>query len=345
MKAIVVDIGGTNLRVALFEHNQLKQIKRDKVCSFAVSKLKGQELYQAFLSQLESTLLPYLEQYPDCPLAIAFPGPVSPSGMVTSAPTLWGDEVRRVDFLGDCKKRFQRRVVLMNDISAAVWRYAGKSVGKSADKSAETSLKGSEDFCLFTISSGVGNKVFLGGKVLLNEHGLGGELGHCQLAFDEYALPCDCGGSGHLGALASGRGIEQLSRHMASAAPAEFAVSELARLCREDISQIDTRKFIAALQSGDEFCRRVLKRSQHYLVQAMSHLYHSIGIKRFIFIGGFCCAAGQLYLDNLKQVVREFSWFGLAESDMENMCRLGALDDDHSLLGLGHYLSGGAYDA
>jgi len=341
MKAIVVDIGGTNLRVALFEHNQLKQVKRGKVCGFAVSQLKGEELYQAFLSQLESSLSAYLQQYPDCPLAIAFPGPVSPSGLVSSAPTLWGSEVGRVDFLGDCKKLFQRRVVLMNDISAAVWRYANTSMNTCMNSRDE---KQDKDFCLFTISSGVGNKVFLDGKLLLNDQGQGGELGHCQLAFDEYALPCDCGGSGHLGALASGRGIEQLSRHMASAAPAEFASSELACLCREDISKIDTRNFIAALHSGDEFCRRVLRRSQHYLVQAMSHLYHSIGIKRFIFIGGFCCAAGQLYLDNLRQVVREFSWFGLADSEMENMCQLGALDDDHSLLGLGHYLSGGAYD-
>ncbi|WDE11118.1 ROK family protein [Thalassomonas haliotis] len=337
MKAIVVDIGGTNLRVALFEQEQgqpgqLKQVKREKVCSFAVSQVKGQALYRAFLSQLEACLHPYLSQYPDCPLAIAFPGPVSPSGVVSCAPTLWGEELRQVDFLDDCKNLFRRHVVLMNDISAAVWRYA--------DHGSHENTSGN-DFCLFTISSGVGNKVFSGGKVLLNDQGQGGELGHCQLAFDEYALRCDCGGYGHLGALASGRGIEQLGRHMASKAPAQFSSSALARLCGGDIDRIDTRKLVSALHQGDEFCHQVLSRSQHYLVQAMSHLYHSIGIKRFIFIGGFCCAVGLVYLESLKRVVRQFSWLGLGGEDIESMCRLGASDDDHSLLGLGYYLSGG----
>lgn len=323
MNGIVVDIGGTNLRIGFFEDGVLKDVKRCKVRSFAVSEEKGLALYRAFLSQLSLSLQYYLEKYPQCPIGIAFPGPISPDGVVSSAPTLWGNEVHNVAFLDDCKQLFKRPIIVMNDISAAVWRYA-KDVAAN--------------FCLFTLSSGVGNKVFCDGNVMLNEEGQGGELGHCQVAFDEYALPCDCGGKGHLGALASGRGIEQLSRHIANKEFTAFSSSKLGLLCQGEIEKIDSHKFVSALHLEDKFSERILEQSQHYLVNAMSNIYHAIGIKRFIFIGGFCCAVGQQYLSSLNKVVKEHSWFGLSVDAMESMCQLGALDDDHSLIGLGHYL-------
>jgi glucokinase len=76
----------------------------------------------------------------------------------------------------------------------------------------------------------------------------------------------------------------------------------------------------------------------------MSNIYHSIGIKRFIFIGGFCCAVGQQYLQSLNQVVKKHDWLGLSVDAMENMCQLGALDDDHSLIGMGNYLMEYSYN-
>lgn len=328
MKFIVVDVGGTNLRVGVFNNDlpvglQLIDVQRMPVQSLAVTQASGDKLYQHFLQQLKNSLQPYLTRHPDSPVGISFPGPVTPEGVVTSAPTLWGDELHNIPLLTDCQKLLQRPVVMLNDISAAVWRYAELY---------------NDDFCLYTISSGVGNKVFRHGEILLNEQGQGGELGHCQVAFDEFALPCDCGGSGHLGALASGRGVQQLAQFMASLDPSGFKCSRLGKLCESDFKVIDTLKIVSALQRKDPFTVDVLKRSQRYLVSTMSQLYHAIGIKKFLFIGGFCRALGELYINSLRSVVNEFQWFGLSKYDKNNMCQLGVLDDDHSLLGMGLFM-------
>ena len=325
---IVVDVGGTKLRVGVFDSERpadsaLTQVKRVKVLSLEVTNDTGIDLYQNFIVQLQECLEPYLSQYPDSPVGISFPGPVTPDGVVTSAPTLWGDELHNIHLLEDCRRLLKRDVVVLNDISAAVWRYADIM---------------SEDFCLYTISSGVGNKVFRQGEVLLNETGMGGELGHCQVAFDEYALPCDCGGKGHLGALASGRGMIQLTRFEASRNPKGFKKSALHKLCMGKPEYINTHKLVAAIQEGDEFCNQVLQRSQRYLVTTMSNLYHSIGIKRFVFIGGFSGALGDTYLKSLQAVVSEFEWFGMSPEEVGKLCRMGYQDDDHSLIGMGLYL-------
>ncbi|UAA39738.1 ROK family protein [Paraneptunicella aestuarii] len=328
MTYIVVDVGGTNLRVGVYDSERpadsaLTQVKRVKVQSLEVTNDTGENLYRQFLDQLQECLEPYLRQYPDTPVGISFPGPVTPEGIVTAAPTLWGDELHNIPLLQDCRKLLERDVVVLNDITAAVWRYADIM---------------SEDFCLYTISSGVGNKVFRQGEVLLNERGMGGELGHCQVAFDEYALPCDCGGSGHLGAVASGRGMVQLTRFMASLDPKGFKKCRLHELCLGKPEYINTHKLVAALLQGDEFCTEVMKKSQRYLVTTMSNLYHAIGIKRFVFIGGFSVALGDVYLRSLQSIVAEFQWFGLDKEELPKLCRMGYKDDDHSLIGMGRYL-------
>lgn len=327
MLSIVVDIGGTNLRVGIFKDNTLAEVRRFKVHNLAnIGNTDGKILYQNFIQQLSTVLGPYLATYPDAPLAIAFPGPINKDGIVLSAPTLWGNHITNVPLLKDFENIFNRKTILMNDLSAATWRYAAQTV---------------EDFCLITISSGIGNKVFRKGEILVNDAGQGGEMGHCQVSMDKYALPCDCGGYGHLGALASGRGIVQLARHESRLNFDKFLPSTLGVICQEDIEKITPYKIVEALKKEDIFTREILNISQGFLVTAMCHLYHAIGIKKFIFIGGFCCAVGPRYVENLNRLLSKQHWFGLSKKEQNSLCQMGQLDDDHSLIGLGLYLEKG----
>ncbi|ACE82709.1 ROK family protein [Cellvibrio japonicus] len=324
MDSIVVDIGGTNLRCGIFAKGQLQQVSRTKVNNFInASSAEPRALYQSFMDQLASALSPYLRDYPDYPLALSFPGPISPQGVVYSAPTLWGNHLQNIPFLEDCSALLGRRVLLMNDISAAVWRYVESQ---------------QDAFCIFTISSGVGNKIFRQGNVLLGELGQGGELGHHRVEYGDRALPCDCGGKGHLGAMASGRGLVQLAKHLAGEQGSSFARSYLGNLVQHNPAAITSEYLVIALKQDDPFCREVLVSSQQYLVQVMSSLYHAMGLQRFIFIGGFVAALGDIYLSSLRQLLVQESWFGLTVEDMSRVCELGALDDDHSLIGLGRYM-------
>lgn len=324
MGSIVIDIGGTNLRCGVFERGELRQVRRTKVRNY-INELDTNPvlLYGSFMEQLGSALEPYLRDYPDYSLAIAFPGPIDASGVVYEAPTLWGGHLKNIPFRADCITRFGREVILMNDISAAVWRYA------ESDK---------DVFCLFTISSGVGNKIFRHGEVLLSEQGCGGELGHHVVEQGELALACDCGGKGHLGAMSSGRGIVQLAKFSALKNRENFIKSHLAALTQVDPDFITSEKLVQAMQCGDLFSLQVLAHSQRYLIDVMSSLYHAMGLQRFIFIGGFVSALGGIYIDCLRKQLVQQPWFCLTAETMFSICELGVLDDDHSLIGLGRYV-------
>lgn len=324
MGSIVVDIGGTNLRCGIYTDGCLQQVTRTKVKNFINSDADDPyALYHHFMEQLAGALEPYLRDFPDYPLALSFPGPIDAQGVVYKAPTLWGHHLESVPFRDDCVARFGRRVVLMNDISAAVWRYVDAK---------------DDSFCLFTISSGVGNKIYRGGEVLLSPQGHGGELGHHVVARGEFALPCDCGGKGHLGAVSSGRGLVQLAKHMAVSQAAGFKQSALGTLSSMNAEAITSEMLVRTLAAGDAFSMDVLTRSQAYLVDVMSALYHAMGVQKFIFIGGFVAALGEPYIANLRRLLAEQSWFCLSPAEMNSLCTLGALDDDHSLIGLGRYL-------
>ena len=87
--------------------------------------------------------------------------------------------------------------MVLNDLAAAGFRYVAE---------------GLSDFAIVTVGSGVGHKVFLGGRPLAGVNGRGGEIGHLRVDFSADALACDCGGFGHVGGLASGRGAVALVR-------------------------------------------------------------------------------------------------------------------------------------
>ena len=322
MVSIVVDVGGTNLRLACYDGTSITQVRRVPVENFLRHPdLHGARLYRAFLDQLDQEIRGLLAAYPSAPVGLAFPGPIGPDGSALSAPTLWGDRVNRVPLQADLEQQLGRQIHVMNDISAAAWRYA------SADN---------DEFCLITISSGIGNKVFRKGAILINDQGLGGEIGHCQVAEGADALPCDCGGHGHLGAVASGRGTLRLARLYADRHPDILARSPLAACSSADWTTFD---LVAALKQDDAFAWLVCEAAQRYLVVALRYLYHWIGVRRFILIGGFATAIGAPYIDRLNRLLARESWFGLSADALQEMCTLGADDDDHSLIGMGRYLA------
>ncbi|MEU6476597.1 ROK family protein [Streptomyces sp. NPDC047017] len=65
-------------------------------------------------------------------------------------------------------------------------------------------VAGEPDVLGMTLGTGVGGALWLGGALLDGPHGAAGEIGHIP-GFG--ALPCSCGGRGHLETLAAGRSV------------------------------------------------------------------------------------------------------------------------------------------
>jgi C7-cyclitol 7-kinase len=327
---LVIDIGGTNLRSAVFDaaRGELLDVRRGAVESFLTHPhLTAAELCERLIAQLEQIALEHQARVPISGVGISFPGPVNQDGEVHSAATLWGSGAPTVPLRLRLQQRLNMPVVVMNDISAAVYRYRPRF---------------DQDFAVITVSSGIGNKVFAAGKLLLNQRGLGGELGHHRVVTGEDALPCDCGGLGHLGAIASGRGAERLAQRWAAREPSRFAASRLFGLTAGAADRIDTRALVQAIRAGDALACDVLRFGQAHLAASIALLYNAIGVERFLFIGGFCLALGEAYVAQLRERMGEADLFGLPPQRRDAMIVLGEDDDDHSLLGLGRYFADGS---
>ncbi len=322
-----MDVGGTTLRTAryLTASGDLRSPRRVPTESLALHPdLPAVALQHRVVEQIAAQAEQAVHDGDATAVGIAFAGPIAATGEVLAAPTIWGAGGDRINLSGLLEERLGVRVMVVNDLTAAVWRY----------------VRGPDEppFCLITVSSGIGNKVYWGGQVLLDPGGHGGELGHWTCRLGPAAPRCDCGGRGHLGALASGRGVLAAARSAASAFPAEYRTSALGRMVPNP-ADLNNTTLSEAICAGDLFATKVLTRSLRPLAEAITSVFCAIGVRRFRVIGGFAQSIGTRYAQLLTETLYEIGCFGLPSSDIDQMIVMGEPDDDHGLIGVGRLLT------
>ena len=282
MRALVLDIGGTFTRAGIYDlaSGQLTRSLRGRTPG-GTDRARLYDLVVALSLELD---LPHPEV-----LSVAFAGPVDPVGVALQAPTIWGaggaEPVR-----ARLAQRFPgARIRVMNDLTAA-----GLCFRRQAH----------EDLCVVTVSSGIGHKLFLGGRPILGPRGRGGELGHVRVDFGPEAPRCDCGGVGHLGAVASGRASRWQAVLQQRAAPAAWARSALAG----PPEALDNEVLAAAFRAGDPVAGQLVFRLAAPLGQALAALHAAVGVERFVIMGGFAHALGDRYLALLAEAADASVW-------------------------------------
>lgn len=317
---LVIEVGGTTLRAARYD--PLRRTLHDRRTAATPNSLGGgadpQHRVLAAVARLGAAASP---GRPDV-AAVAYPGPVDAHGRVLAAPTVLGRSGEPPFPLRDaCAALWPGTAVsVLNDLTAAGYRYVGA---------------GLRDFAIITIGSGIGHKVFLDGRPLLGPAARGGEIGHLRLDYDRDAPRCDCGGVGHLGGLASGRGTVALVRRRAVRRPAEFRTSALAGT---DPARLDGPAVAAAYRAGDAFTTAAVGEGVRYLGQALAAVHLDTGVERFLLVGGFAAALGARYRGRVAVAAAEASW--AVGQDWDAMIALGAPDDDSALLGAGLVATG-----
>ncbi|MFC7922386.1 ROK family protein [Streptomyces cinereoruber] len=323
----VMDVGGTTLRVGTFDARgggRLSDVRRTPVDGMAghpgapVPVLQRQVVDQ-IVREAERQAGTRPGTAPAA-LAVAFAGPVARDGTVLGAPTVWGAGGAPVPLREILSARLCAPVLVVNDLTAAAWRYATESP---------------VPFCLLTISSGIGNKVFRDDEVLLDVEGHGGELGHWTCDRSPDAPLCDCGGRGHLGAIASGRGVLAAVRRAAASDPVGYARSAPARAGAADPCLLGNPGIARAVRDGDPFTTAVLRSTLVHLAAAVGGVFASIGIRRYVLMGGFALAIGERYRELLVEELVRQGCFGLTAAQVDAMVVLGEDDDDHGLIGAG----------
>jgi 3-dehydroquinate synthetase/predicted NBD/HSP70 family sugar kinase len=324
--SLVFDVGGTNLRAALYHpaSNSLSQItSRSTPNHWTMPGATVVEIRKRLLQEMHALSIEVLEGRQPSTVSIAFAGPTDPQGKVLAAPTVWGASEQPIDLITELTTLWpSARIALLNDISAAGYRYLRDEC---------------EDFCIVTVSSGIGNKVFIRGKPLTGPAGRGGEIGHVQVDFSPDAPACDCGGRGHLGAISSGRGTLLMARQLAGLDLDGFANSVLGHRLRTDLNSLTNADIVTAFRSGDAWTAALIRKVALPLGQMLAAVHLGMGVERFVIIGGFALALGEQYRLELVRSAVNCGW--LMGQDWNSMIELGKPDDNAGLLGAGRFVT------
>jgi len=309
MATLVFDIGGTKTRAGLFDCSQSSLIR--SVCGATPNHLdfpgsSFEELCERLVSLMHRLAGEIVEGPAVTEINIAFAGPIDPSGNVLAAPTIWGTRLTRPYRLSeDIVRRWPNaRVKVINDVTAAGYRYR-----RSMD----------EEFCIVTVSSGIGNKVFASGRPLVGRNGAGGELGHLRVDDSASAPVCECGGRGHLGAVSSGRAVLEYARTRAPE-----------KVRNEGLTSGD---LVAAFRRGEPWAVEIIEHRAGPLGWALAAMHLGLGIERFVLIGGFALALGDAYRQLVAEAADSRCW-GRSENWMTRV-ELGVNDDVSGLIGAG----------
>jgi glucokinase len=252
---ITLDIGGTNIRCALFNINQQEPIHIDKINTVAKDQTPVERIIQVIKKNKPG-------DQPLLGIAAAVPGSVDiVHNKIILAPNVSG--WRNIN-LGDILfEKFKTRILVNNDARLAAigeWKCGAG--------------QGHNDILYFTISTGVGGSVITGGQVVQGALGIATELGHIVL--DDKGPLCGCGQKGHLEAFSSGTGIEN------------YVARKIKEGCATSIQSArpSTKEIAQAVQSGDALAREAFEKAAYYLGIGVSNYLHVFNPSCVIFGGG-----------------------------------------------------------
>ena len=257
--ALAVDLGGTELRVALVGEDG-RMLARDAEPTLARS---GPDAVIGQIVRLLHGLEPAAQGSTILGVGVGAPGPLDPArGVVLDAPTLagWTD----VPLVALLAAGLGRPVRLENDANAAAlgeWMFGAG--------------RGTRHMVFVTVSTGIGGGVIVDGRLLHGRCGMAAEIGH--MAISEGDVPCHCGSVGCWEALASGSAL------------ARFATAAARRGVPTSLphdGSISAREVVGAAAAGDALAGDLLAQEARWLGMGFANLLHLYSPERIIVGGG-----------------------------------------------------------
>jgi glucokinase len=172
-------------------------------------------------------------------------------------------------------------IVVENDGNAAAWAEFRFGAASEADDS----------MVLYTVGTGIGGGIVMGGRLIRGAHGVAGELGHAVMVPDGH--PCGCGRSGCLEQYSSGKALVRFARADARVRPA--AAGRLLELAGGDPDRIDGPAITAAARRGDPVAVGAFEQVGRWLGVAFADMVQTLD-PQIIVVGGGVIEAGDLLL-------------------------------------------------
>ncbi|MFA6040842.1 MAG: ROK family protein [Methylophilus sp.] len=264
-RSIGVDVGGTNLRVGVFDCNQLLQETRFQADFSAICKQNPPDVaWQLILEAMAAGIQNVLKLYPDVQtIGIGFPGFIDPTTQtIAQSPNLPG--LINVNLAHDLASKLGKTVVVENDANAAAYgEYC------LADKPAG-------GLVYLGLGTGVGGGLILPNvkqqaKPYVGQHGCAMEAGH--IIVEHNGRSCGCGNYGCMEQYASASGV---SISYFNATQQQHSAAEIAKLA----------------QAGDAFAILAYETAAQALAQALASILKVADVEHVVIGGGMVAAWG-----------------------------------------------------
>ncbi len=269
---LAIDIGGTQLRVAIYP--------KDSPEAIVVQRAPTRGLEDGAFDRLTALLDSAWPKEQVEAISVAAPGPLNPYlGIIIETPNIpaW----KNYPLAKMLTDRYHVPTFLGNDANLALlgeWRYGAG--------------QGHHNLVYLTISTGLGGAAICNDVLIEGYRGMATELGHVTV------LPggpvCSCGVRGHLEAVAAGPAIV---RYVCEKI-AEGRDTVLA--CESTFSARDVAE---AAKQGDELAKEAFVRAGGFIGQATADFLHIFNPSIIIF-GGGVSLSGELIMAPIRESMR-----------------------------------------
>jgi glucokinase len=293
-----VDVGGTKVAVATLEDEELST---PTVRPTDVASADG--LVDEIVAGVEDARSPESRA-----VGVGVPSIVEfETGRVRSSVNL---DLADFDLRGVLEDRLGMPVFVDNDATVA-------ALGEAFDDGGRAIVK---NLVMFTVGTGVGGGLVLGGRVYRGSTGAAGELGHTLIggSFGEGSpTPGRFPQRGSLEALAAGRALD----HMAADIAAQRPDSALGKMAAKE-ERIDGHDIVRAAREGDPDAIGALRVLGERLGIGIANAINTFDPDEVV-IGGGVSVAGDLLLDPAREMARKFVLPGVGERTEVRLARHG----------------------
>lgn len=179
--------------------------------------------------------------------------------------------------------------------------------------------KGHRSVVFVTLGTGVGGGIIVDGKLLSGAHGAGGEIGHIKVK-DTHEVPCGCGKRGCLEQYSSATGLVNETKKFLVETDMPSKLRSLKTIAAKDIFGLALEGDAVALAQVEEMTRCLGK-----ALAAVS----CVCDPEIIVLGGGVSRAGSILVDNVKKWFKEYAFPAAEETEFA----LALLGNDAGIYG------------
>ncbi len=309
MYKIGIDLGGTNIVSGVVDENYNIIAKaRIKTNSPRPSGEIVADMIESAKQAVSKAGLTFADI--DC-IGVGCPGSIDPKeGVVIYSNNLDFNDVPVTRMI---EEKLSKKVFIENDANAAAY---GEFVAGAG--------KGSENFVMITLGTGVGGGVIINKKLFSGFNYAGAELGHTVIV--ENGEECTCGRKGCWEAYASATALIRQTK----AEMERNKNSYMWKLCDGNIDKVDGLTAFDAMRKGDASGKSVV---DNYISHISTGIVNMINIfqPEILCIGGGICNEGEVLTNPINEVLKRENY--ARDVELKAQVKTAKLGNDAGIIG------------